>query len=334
MKMNYITVKSGLESLDGAYTGQFVSNGTVDLDGIAKKMCVNRPAIDEPEVKLAVRALAAEIKELVGNGLFRVNAGVVSFEPAISGSLPSMDASLTEENNLYVNIIAADSIKREVGAIVPTRSSANAVKVALDNVEDVLERVRKIVGIHEFVVTGTNLSARLPDEGMELLSKEGSVVTEVRCYEKDGMGQRIFASLPVFVPSGNYTLQLRTHGYSTPDADVETYTKKVEVASPAVLPEILRVTSPEGENVIKIGSPMTIEGVGFDDVVGIDIQYATTDGNYTAVSCSSHTFVDANTISVAAVPELPKVDLSQPVEIDIIDAERYVLFYHEVTAVA
>ena len=38
--------------------------------------------------------------------------------------------------------------------------------------------------------------------------------------------------------------------------------------------------------------------------------------------------------SVAAVPELPKVDLSQPVEIDIIDAERYVLFYLEVTAVA
>ena len=39
-------------------------------------------------------------------------------------------------------------------------------------------------------------------------------------------------------------------------------------------------------------------------------------------------------VSVAAVPELPKVDLSQPVEIDIIDAERYVLFYLEVTAVA
>ena len=39
-------------------------------------------------------------------------------------------------------------------------------------------------------------------------------------------------------------------------------------------------------------------------------------------------------VLVAAVPELPKVDLSQPVEIDIIDAERYVLFYLEVTAVA
>ena len=333
MKMNYITVKSGLESLDGAYTGQFVSNGTVDLDGIAKKMCINRPAIDEPEVKLAVRALAAEIKELVGNGLFRVNAGMVSFEPAISGSLPSMDASLTEENELYVNIVASESIKREIGAVVPTRSSANAVKVVLDNVEDVEKHVRKIFGIHEFVVTGTNLSARLPDEGMELLSKEGNVMTEVRCYEKDGMGQRIFASLPVFVPSGTYTLQLRTRGYSTPDADVETYTKKVEVASPAVLPEILRVTSPEGENVIKIGSPMTIEGVGFDDVVGIGIQYATTDGPYSGIDCPQFTFVDAKTISVAAVPELPDVDTSKPIEIDIIDAERYVLFYHEVTIV-
>lgn len=41
-----------------------------------------------------------------------------------------------------------------------------------------------------------------------------------------------------------------------------------------------------------------------------------------------------SSVSVAAVPELPKVDLSQPVEIDIIDAERYVLFDLEVTAVA
>jgi hypothetical protein len=333
MKMNYITVKSGFESLEGAYTGQFVSNGTIDLDGVAKKMCVNRPAIDEPEVKLAMRALAAEIKEQVGNGLYRVNAGMVSFEPAISGSLPSMDASLTEENELYVNIVASESIKREIGAVVPTRSSANAVKVILDNVEDVEKHVRKIFGIHEFVVTGTNLSARLPDEGMELLSKEGNVMTEVRCYEKDGMGQRIFGNLPIFVPSGVYTLQLKTHGYSTPDADVETYTKKVEVVSPAVLPEIQRVTSSEGENTIKIGSPMTIEGVGFDIVEKIGIQYITTDGDGAFADCP-HTFVDANTISVATVPELPKVDLSQPVEIDIIDAERYVLFYLEVTAVA
>lgn len=84
---------------------------------------------------------------------------------------------------------------------------------------------------------------------------------------------------------------------------------------------------------IKIGSPMTIEGVGFDIVEKIGIQYITTDGDGAFVDCP-HTFVDANTISVAAVPELPKVDLSQPVEIDIIDAERYVLFYLEVTAVA
>ena len=41
-----------------------------------------------------------------------------------------------------------------------------------------------------------------------------------------------------------------------------------------------------------------------------------------------------SSVSVAAVPELTKVDLSQPVEIDMIDAERYVLFYLEVTAVA
>ena len=51
--MKYITVKSGLETLNGKYTGQFLSNGSIYLDELAEKICVDRPAVDEPELKLA-----------------------------------------------------------------------------------------------------------------------------------------------------------------------------------------------------------------------------------------------------------------------------------------
>ena len=337
MKMKYVTVKSGLESVDGAYLGQFVSNGTRFLDDIAAAMCVDRPAVDEPEARLAIRALAAEIREQVGEKLCRVNAGAVSFEPAISGSLPAMDAPLSEENELYVNIIASDALRRAIGELVPTRDSSSAIKVVIDNVEDLASHDRVIVGTREFVVTGYNLSARLEGEGLSLAEDDGTPAAAVTVKAEDGMGQRINAQLAAAVPAGDYRLQLTTHGYSTPDADVETYTKKVKVEATdepmPMEPKISRVTSAEGEDVIKVGVAMTIEGVGFDKVARVAVQYISTGGSSESAMCT-HTVVDATTITVAAVPALPNIDVSSPAEVDIIDAEGVVLDYYEVTVVA
>ena len=203
MKMKYVTVKSGLESVNGAYLGQFVSNGTSTLDEVAEKMCKDRPAVDEPEAKLAVRALAAEIREQVGVNLNRVNAGPVSFEPAISGSLPAMDSALGPENELYVNVVASDALQKEIAAIVPTRDSASAIAVKMDNVEDLASHGPKIVGTKEFVVTGFNLSARQDGEGMALLHLDGTSAAEVTVKEEDGMGQRVNAQLVASVASAD-----------------------------------------------------------------------------------------------------------------------------------
>ena len=339
MKMRFVTVKSGLESVDGAYLGQFVSNGTSFLDDIVRKMCEDRPAVDEPEARLAVRAIAAEIKEQVGDKLYRVNAGDVSFEPAILGSLPSMDAPLAEENTLYVNIIASDAIKKAVGAIVPTRASSGSIKVAIDNVEDLASRRRVIVGTREFVVTGFNLSARQEGEGMALANGDGSAAAAVTVRDEDGMGQRVNAQLAAAVPAGNYLLRLSTHGYSTPDAEVETYTKRVAVEADAEPepepsePEIVRVTSSEGEDVLKVGEGFAIEGVGFENVARVAVQYVSTGESSESVICA-HTLESATRITVAELPTLPSVDVTMPAEVDIIDAEGTVLAYHEVTVAA
>ena len=89
MKMKYVLVKRELEPVKGKYVGQILYNGAIGLDGLAEKVCEDRPAIDEPEFALMVRAIAAEIrKEVIDNGMY-VQAGTLcGFALAISGSVP------------------------------------------------------------------------------------------------------------------------------------------------------------------------------------------------------------------------------------------------------
>lgn len=232
-KMKYITVKSALTKIEGKYTGQFLSNGSVYLDELAKKICKDRPAVDEPELKFCVRALVAEIKAEVVENLNYVTTGTLcAFAPAISGSVPAMDAALGPDNAFYVNVQALAPLANAIGAVVPTRDKSDAAKIVVDDIEDRASHKRKtIVGTREFVVTGFNLSAKADGESLNVLNPDGTTVTPATVTSEDGCGQRIVAQLSASVPTGNYTLQLNTHGYATPEADVETYTKKIHVQS-------------------------------------------------------------------------------------------------------
>ena len=231
--MKYITVKSGLDTLNGKYTGQFLSNGSIYLDELAEKICVDRPAVDEPELKLAVRALAAEIKKEVAENLNYVTTGTLcAFAPAISGSVPAMDSALTDENEFYVNVTPLSTLTNRIGAITPTKDKSDAAKIVIDNIEDKTSHKRgTIVGTREFVLTGYNLSAKAEGESMKLLKSDGTVAAEVTVKSEDGCGQRITAQLAAAVATGDYILQLNTKGYATPDGEVETYSKKVSVTA-------------------------------------------------------------------------------------------------------
>lgn len=231
--LKYMTEKSALESVDGKYTGRFLSNGTVYLDEIARKICRDRPATDEPELTLAARAIAAVVKEEVGENLNYVTTGTLcAFAPAISGSVPAMDSPLGEGNAFYVNIVPLDAISTAIGAVSPARDRSDAAAVAVDNIEDKATKARgTIIGTHEFVVTGFNLSARAEGESIRLLKPDGSLASEVTVKDEDGCGQRIVAQLAATVESGTYILQINTKGYATPDAEVEAYTKKATVLS-------------------------------------------------------------------------------------------------------
>lgn len=228
--IKFYTVKSALPKILDKYTGQVVSNGTMTLGDIAEKVCRDRPAVDEPEFRLSVRAIAAEVRSEVGENLNYVTTGsLCAFAPAISGSLPAMDSPLGEDNALYINIVPLSAVSAMIGAITPTRESvADATKVILDNVEDRLSKKRgTIVGTNEFVVTGLNLSARAEGESMQLVKPDGTLAAEVTVKDEEGCGQRIIAQLATAVEPGSYILVVNTHGYTTPEGDMDTYSKKV-----------------------------------------------------------------------------------------------------------
>lgn len=233
-KLKFTKVKSGFEKLEGKYTGQFVSNGSDGLDEIADAICASHPTLGRAEVKLVVRALAAEVRRAVGDDLNYVSTGsIAGLSPAISGSVPSMDSALTEgENEIYVNIVALDHLRNVIGALTPTAEATSPTGVKLDYVEDAATHERGVIkGTTEFVLTGHNISARLLGESLALIKDDGSVLSAATLVgEDDGNGQRIHARLATAVPAGAYRLRLITHGYATPTADVETYTKKVAVA--------------------------------------------------------------------------------------------------------
>jgi hypothetical protein len=225
--LKYMTKKSALESVDGKYTGRFLSNGTVYLNEIARKICRDRPATDEPELTLAARAIAAVVKEEVGENLNYVTTGTLcAFAPAISGSVPAMDSPLGEDNAFYVNIVPLDAISTAIGAVSPARDRSDAAAVAVDNIEGQDDQGSR--NHNQYTrVRGHRIQPLRKGRGesIRLLKPDGSLASEMTVKDEDGCSQRIVAQLATTVESGTYILQINTKGYATPDAEVETYTK-------------------------------------------------------------------------------------------------------------
>lgn len=233
-KLKITKVKSGFEKLEGKYTGQFVSNGSDGLDEIADAICAAHPTIGRAEIKLAIRALAAEVRKAVGDDLNYVSTGsIAGLAPAISGSVASMDSSLTDgENEFYVNIVALDHLRSVIGAFTPTADAA-ASGVRIDYVEDAATHERGVIrGTAEFVLTGRKISASGTGESLALIADDDSVLSAVTIVgEGDGCGQRIRARLATAVAAGTYRLRLISRGYGETDGEPETYTKKVDVVA-------------------------------------------------------------------------------------------------------
>ena len=230
----YTTAKSALEKMGGKYVGSIVHNGASDLDAIAETICAERPYLDEPTVKMVIRALAAEIRREVGENVRYVTTGTaVAFTPAISGSVASMDGTLTKgENEMYVNMMTLDKLRRVIEQIVPHRADEGPAKVIIDKIEDSgTGACGEISGTSDFVVTGYNISASHDGESLTLVNAAGERVATATVKGEDGMGQRIEAALTTAPEPGSYTLRLISRGYKTPTDELGTYDRKVEVCA-------------------------------------------------------------------------------------------------------
>jgi len=267
-KLTYIVVPNPLQGQDIVhydYVGQFVTNGTTRLDALCEKIAGERPNLDAPTVKLVIKTLFAVIADGIAAENVRYNFEGISFESAISGSVPSMDSALSIENELYVLVSVGDPLRGEMALLTASSGDAEGASVKILNVEDsVTHAVGLVNGTNRVHITGKNISASQTGESLALVNPEtlapvatGTVVAE------DGMGQRIDANFSSVAASGTYWMVLTTRGYATPDATPQAYRKKVEVLAPATAPTITNAQTPgkpAGTVMLEENTPFTITG--------------------------------------------------------------------------
>ena len=229
--MKFVLVKNALPTAKEPYNGLFVSNGTVGLEELTERICRGRTNVDAPTARLVLRTALGFVAEDMRENLFRYATGLLTFEPAIGGSLPSMDAPLTDANPVYVAVRLSQDLVREIGATVPARDANDTVAVRIDDVLDLsADKVKQLTGTEAFQLTGRNISALLEDEALEIVDSHGASHA-VRVTGGDGMGQRVVAAAVTAPAPGKATIELKTHGYATPDGELLHVSKPVTVVA-------------------------------------------------------------------------------------------------------
>ena len=226
---------------------------------------------------IVVRALYGKAGEFVSTRLCRVSAGRATFEAAISGSLPSANATLGPDNELYVAIRLADSLRNVAAGVVPGPANPNEVTARLEAVGDSTQS-KRITGTEPFYLTGWCLSASGQGEGVAVIDRHG--VSHAATIVSDGHGQRITARLETEIPSGTATVVLATRGYFTQDGELHTYEKKVEVAAgetpPVVNPPRIDGAATQGQEdgVIETpGAAIEVRGNHLEPATSVSLYY-------------------------------------------------------------
>ena len=230
--MKYTLVKNNLPVAKEPYTGQFVSNGTIEIDAFADAIAKGRTNIDAATIKMVLRTGFAIIGEDIASDLTRIDTGALAFEPAVSGSVATMDGALGEENEVYIAVRVKDPIKKTIGTIIPSRDANDSVSgIKIDYIYDVGTDARgQISGTNQFRVLGRKITVTRPDLGEEMyvIDSAGEKIAASIGNGEEG-GQRINATLSKTPAPGKGTLVLVTAGYPNHDADLVTLKKTVTI---------------------------------------------------------------------------------------------------------
>lgn len=232
--MKFTLVKNNLPEAKEPYVGQFLSNGTVEIDAFTDSIAKGRTNVDSATVKMVMRTAFELIGESIAQNLTRIDTGMLAFEPAISGSVPSMDAALGEKNEVYVAIRVKETLRREIAAITPSRVNNDTTEgIRIDLVYDIMANENnRITDVGPFRVLGRKISAWDAESGEELyvIDAKGTKIA-AKAFGKDdpSYGQRIVAELTAPPAKGKATLVLKTTGYPDHTAELITLKKVVTI---------------------------------------------------------------------------------------------------------
>ena len=204
-------VRNTLPGTEGTYHDAVSSIDLCGLDTFAERVgrkCGYPAAV----VKNIIGADGAEAQEILSTRLYRIgDVFGLTLEAAISGSVPSLDSPLTEDNDVYVAIHPSSELKNAASGITPVRSGAETV-VALDRVEDEASGTPSVIdGTKTFILTGWGLSTSGEGEGVSVKSMVNGTETSATVIRNDG-GRSVWARLDAALPAGKAKVCVMTGG--------------------------------------------------------------------------------------------------------------------------
>ena len=103
------------------YMGQVVHTGTVTAADVCEACKQENPQMTEPLASLATETIMDYGSDKVVTDVVRFNLGSAYFtmEPAVSGSVPTVDAPLTDANERYIKVVNGQSLNARIAALRP-----------------------------------------------------------------------------------------------------------------------------------------------------------------------------------------------------------------------
>ena len=280
--------------VENAYKGEVIHTGTVTAADICEACKQENPQMTEPLASLATETIMDYGSDRVVTDVVRFNLGSAYFtmEPAVSGSVPTVDAALSDANERYIRVVNGPSLNARIAALRPVITGDDLGDVQFHSTETVRddgEFKNTLFGDEEFVALGKRLGGA--DQRMELIAADGTTVSAATFLGGDALGQRFryrLATPPA--ESGAYTLVLTSTGKDTPDASP----KSIPVKVAYVAPELRKVRITAFGNT---DDPLiySLKGENFADIEGYEAGETTT-----SFPCKM-TFGDGTTLDAEAL---------------------------------
>ena len=180
-----------------------VMGATMEIDEFAAAMLAEAGQGTLTEAKYYANVFDEVLEKLLADGKTSVDTGWFSAAPAISGSVPFCNSPLTEENEIYIEMLPCLDTRKLV-AMMETASNASDRAFDIKEVFDVETNKPGIVAGSPFYVFGQSFS---DDMTATLIDAEG---TEHPCTNpvRDRIPTRLTFTAPSDIPAGKYTLAI------------------------------------------------------------------------------------------------------------------------------